>query len=143
MSPKTVLAVPSPVPAEHALWHVTQIVDVVDGDTIKVMRQSEHILSDWLVSVVKDRRPVTIRLARLDTPEMHGKTATERAQALQAKAHLSAWIVDHLQHGFTLTVLGDGGFSRILGDLCANTDPPTSASDYMRSLGWPDYVRGA
>lgn len=144
MSPKLSLGKPERKPATLvAEWQVIEVVDVHDGDTVSVLREKETILSDWLTSIVRDRKPVKLRLCELDTPELWtAKDAVERAAAEKARDQLSAWIVANMKHGLGVTVLGDGGFSRILADLHTLDDPPASASVYMRAQGWPTWVKG-
>lgn len=144
--PKLSLGRPTQRPPEAlapAEWQVLEVVDVHDGDTLTVLREKETILSDWLTSIVRDRKPVKLRLCELDTPELwNAKTIEERGQGLIARDQLSAWIVANMKHGLGVTVLGDGGWSRILCDLHTLQENPVSASSHMRALGWPAYVRG-
>lgn len=68
---------PGPVPAE--------VVRVVDGDTIEVRARI------WLGQEVT----TLVRLAGIDTPELHGGCTESRALAAQARQRLAAVVASH------------------------------------------------
>lgn len=127
---------------EYAEWRIVQIIDVHDGDTLTVLREHEVYLSEWLAVKTYDRKPVKLRLTGLDTPEINSKDSAELGRAIKAREDLCIWIGTHREAGLGCTVLGDGGFSRILADLHTLEPVPQSASAWMREQGWPTWIKG-
>lgn len=70
-------SLPGPVPAE--------VVRVVDGDTIEVRARI------WLGQQVT----TLVRLAGIDTPELHGGCAESQVLALEARQRLAALVASH------------------------------------------------
>lgn len=132
-----------PVPTE---WEVEGVVRVVDGDTVRIIRERTERI-DQLEQITRDVADpdgdgdvdgVSVRLVNLNTPE--------RGQAgyAEAKADLAAWLTEHAEHMRVRTYGATGGFDRVLGDFFIpgpdGFDLDTASQWMMRERGWLPYV---
>lgn len=62
-----------------------RVIDVVDGDTVTVR------LHVWIGQEIE----TLVRINGIDTPEIHGKCATERAQAQAARDEIRSLLSDN------------------------------------------------
>lgn len=115
-------------------WTVLRVDRVVDGDTVRLIRQRDIGLADGFTITATDAQPVACRLLWVDTPERgeHGWG--------DAKADLEQWIADTK----TRLIAVDHGpdhFGRRLTDLQDETGD--SASQFLiRECGWLPYLEG-
>ena len=85
------------------------VLDVVDGDTITVRARI------WLGQAIETR----VRLAGIDTPELRGRCAEERALAVRARDALAAQIAGRQ---ITLTEIRYGTYAgRVVARVTAET----------------------
>lgn len=125
--------------AEGVQWSVVDVVKVVDGDTVHMVRERLVDL-DGRRFMIRDAEPVSIRLVWIDTPE-RGDPAWRRA-----RDELVGWVANTLTApgGYLEVVCYEsGGWDRIMGDLLDHRG--SSASQWLMQngdggLGWPAYV---
>jgi endonuclease YncB( thermonuclease family) len=67
------------------VYHQVKVIEVTDGDTIKVLVET------W----PRHYALVSIRVAGIDTPEMHGKCAEEKALARKAQEVLAELVPEN------------------------------------------------
>lgn len=134
-----------PVPTE---WDVEGVVRVVDGDTVRIIRERVERV-DALEQITRDVADpdndgdvdgVSVRLVNLDTPERGEPGYSE------AKADLAQWLTDHAATMRVRTYGATGGFDRLLGDFYVpganGVDIDTASQWMMRERGWLPYVPG-
>lgn len=128
-------------PEEPIYWNLLSLDHVVDGDTIKLSRWRSELIDQQLEQIIVDRKPISIRLLWVDTPERGDHPGYENA-----KRDLSTWIQDALDRGpVQLVTYESGGWDRVLGDVIAADGE--SVSQYMlmhanSGQGWPPYKKG-
>lgn len=86
-------------------YKITEIVKIVDGDTIDV-------IIDIGFNILRKER---IRLSRIDTPESNSKDEKEKLLAFEAKEFLSLWLVD--QNELKIKTTKDDKYGRYLGEI--------------------------
>jgi endonuclease YncB( thermonuclease family) len=114
-------------------WDVERVVRVVDGDTVRLIRQrrleldgGQYLLSDALSD------GVPIRLVWVDTPE-RGQPGYH-----EARADLVKWAQLLGRHPLTVVCYESAGWDRLLGDLI-DADGHSASQWLMRERGWPPY----
>lgn len=116
-------------------WDVARVVRVVDGDTVRLVRERRTRL-DTLELIARDADPdgAPVRLVWVDTPE-RGQEGYR-----SALEDLEEWVAHH--HPLTVVCYSSAGWDRILGDLI-DADGQSASQWLMTERGWPPYVRGA
>jgi endonuclease YncB( thermonuclease family) len=97
----------------NGLTMLAKVVDIIDGDTVKAA-------FDIGTGIFWHR----IRLAGIDTPELHSKNSQERAAATNARAHLAGLIGDKL---VTIKLGPVDKYGRILGTIMIDSTNINSA----------------
>ena len=124
-------------------WKVKQIVRVVDGDTVRMVRERVIDVADGLQQTITDVDTdddadvdgVSVRLVNLDTPERGDPGYTE------AKNDLALWLGNNAGRLRVITYPG-GGFDRILGDIYLDGEIGNTATQYMlKDRGWEPYMK--
>ncbi len=108
-------------PKTYGELNVTEVIKVIDGDTIKVNIDHVHPLIGERISV---------RLAGIDTPEMSSTNKNVRALALKAKTFTES-LVDNA-HSIRLTNLRRDKYFRILAEVILDGE---SLSDKLLKSG--------
>lgn len=128
-------------------WEVEGVVRVVDGDTVRIIREQTEVI-DGLEQITRDVADpdndgdvdgVSVRLVNLDTPERGEPGYSE------AKADLASWLIAHAETMRVRTYGATGGFDRLLGDFYVpgpNGDIDSASQWMMRERGWLPYVKG-
>jgi endonuclease YncB( thermonuclease family) len=129
-------------------WEVEGIVRVVDGDTVRIVRERTERI-DGLEQTTRDIADpdgdgrvdgVSVRLVNLDTPE-RGEPGYSAA-----KADLARWLEEHQATMRVRTYGATGGFDRVLGDFYVpgpdGVDLDTASQWMIRERGWLPYVKG-
>lgn len=128
-------------------WEVEGVVRVVDGDTVRIIREQTEVI-DGLEQITRDVADpdndgdvdgVSVRLVNLDTPERGEPGYSE------AKADLASWLTAHAETMRVRTYGATGGFDRLLGDFYVpgpNGDIDSASQWMMRERGWLPYVKG-
>ena len=88
-------------------FRVTEIVKVLDGDTIDV-------LIDLGFDLFK-KEPV--RIAGVDTPEKRTRDLEEKAKGLAAKAYVKDLLENSDEGKFSIISHGRGKYGRVLGEI--------------------------
>jgi endonuclease YncB( thermonuclease family) len=123
-------------PAPYAANRLRAIcVDVKDGDTLVAMVDGPFATAC----------AITVRVAGVNTPELHAKSPAERASAAAAKAWMERWL---LGRPLVLTTAWDRSFERWVADVTywqeKETAPRDLASELIRNgLGSPSHDRVA
>lgn len=115
-------------------WSVEEVVRVIDGDTVRLVRQ-RPIELDGRHYLLADDEPdgVPIRLVWVDAPERGDHPGWETA-----RADLAEWISQRLGR-MRVVCYESAGWDRLLGNLLGPDG--CSASEWlMAERGWPPYV---
>jgi endonuclease YncB( thermonuclease family) len=87
---------------------ICKVVSIIDGDTIKVLTDINNEI--W---------KVTVRLAHIDTPELHSQNIIEKERAFLIKNILENKILNKV---VTIKFDGPDKFSRSLGNIYLNEE---------------------
>lgn len=104
-------------------YAIQKIDRIVDGDTIDV-------IIDLGFSVTTKQR---IRLNGIDTPEANSKNEVERILAIEAKAFVTQWMVEH--QNLKIRTIKDDKYGRMLGEVFS-IDNLVSLNEQMIRLGY-------
>lgn len=123
-------------------WKVLQVIKITDGDTVRVVRETEIGVLEGLLHKAQDANRdkhgnligKSIRLITLDTPERGAEGYYD------ARQDLADWFDLH-DGRIRVVTYETAGWDRILGDFYEEGNMSNTATQYMlRDKGWEPYV---
>jgi len=109
---------------------LVRLVRIVDGDTLSVIREQLVGATDDVDVIARDRAPVKLRLAVVDTPER-----SDPEPWAAARADLTWWLATAPLEVLRVRSYARDSFGRLLADVY-RSDTQETASSYLLSRGW-------